>query len=206
MKRIIFLTGVAGALIFAITSVIGGLQIEGYNPISQYISESYATGIPNSVYLQYAFMASGILLTLFGLLAPAAFPKSKGIKTGFIIFGIFYGLGTVLTGFFPCDLGCPSEGANLTISQFIHNIAGFFTYVVVPFCLIGLGIAFRKFAETKALARFSLLSGVVSLAFVIFLFSNPKGQFIGVFQRIVEVSILSWIIYCCFFTIGTSNK
>ena len=197
-KNLTFLFGLCGVLLFAITSLVGGLQVQGYDPISQYISESYATGMPNYKYLGYAFMTSGTLLFLFGLLAPSAFKKSRGIKLGFAFLAIFYGLGTLATGFFPCDPGCPSDSANLSLSQFIHNTAGFLTYSVVPFCLIGLGISFERNRPTKNLKKVSIICGIISLVFVALLFGNPSGPFIGLFQRIVETSILFWILFVSF--------
>jgi len=198
MRKIVFLCGVVGALLFVIASIMGGLQIQGYSFISQYISESYATGIPNSDYLRYMFIASGFLLFLFGLFAHSTLPKSKGIKIVFILFGVSYGLGTVLTGYFPCDLGCRPDPINPSLSQFIHNTAGFLTYSTVPFFLIGLGISFKKLQATRRLGGVSLVCGILALVFVAFLFGNPTGPYIGLFQRIIEASILSWIIYCSF--------
>lgn len=202
IKYLIFFCGLIGAFLFAITSIIGGLQFDGYSVISQYISESYATGIPNSEYLQHAFVASGILLAVFGFLAPSTFPKSKGITIGFILFGIFYGLGTVTTGYFPCDYGCPAD-SDVSLSQFIHNTAGFLVYSLVPFCLIGLGASFKKFPKTRTLSKLSFICGILSLIFVVLLFGSPKGPLIGLFQRIIEASVLIWTIYCSFYIVRT---
>ena len=204
MKYLSFLCGFIGAFLFVAASIIGGLQIDGYNVISQYISESYANGIPNTIYLRYMFIASGSLLFLFGLMAPSAFPKSKGLKLGFVLFGVFYGLGTVATGYFPCDYGCPAD-SEVSLAQFIHNTTGFLVYLLVPFCLIGIGASFRKFPKTGKLSKLSYICGVLSLVFVVFLFGNLKGQFIGLFQRIIEGSILIWTIYCSFYIVRTAK-
>ena len=139
MKTVTFLAGTTGALLFILASILGGLQIDGYSVISQFISESYASGIPNTDYLRNMYMASGLLLALFGFMTPFVLPKGKQLKIGFFLFAIFYGLGTITTGFFPCDFGCPSDGDDITISQIIHNAAGFLVYAVVPFCLLGIG-------------------------------------------------------------------
>jgi hypothetical protein len=205
-KQLIFWSGLIGVFLFASASIMGGQQIEGYSPISQYISESYATGVPNSNYLRYMYMASGVLLSLFALTAPSRMPKSGMVKTGFVLFAIFYGMGTIVTGFFPCDLGCPSEVNDLSISQFIHNTVGFLTYAFVPICLIGLGISFRRFSSTKSLGGFSLLCGMIALVFVILLFGNPTGPLIGIIQRVIEISILAWVIYCSFFIVRNSKE
>lgn len=204
-KYLTFFCGLIGALLFVAASIIGGLQIDGYSFISQYISESYATGIPNTQYLRYMYVASGIFLILFGLTAPFVFPKSKGIKIGFILFAIFYGLGTVTTGYFPCDYGCPGD-SEITASQFIHNTAGFLVYSIIPFCLIGLGISFRRFEQTKVLSKLSFVCGILAVLFVLLLFSSPKGPLIGLFQRIIEASVLLWTIYIGFYSLRASKE
>ncbi len=196
MRFILFLLGFLGALLFIGASIWGGLQIEGYDPISQFISESYAAGIPNAGSLQKVFMISGLLLASFGFLAPMGFPNSLKLKVYFVLFALFYGVGTVVTAYFPCDLGCVLDPENPSISQLIHNTMGLLTYVVVPFCLLGIGVELRKKGDTSKLPVVSLICGSVALAFVVFLFGNPEGPFIGLFQRIVEGSILSWTLFC----------
>ena len=206
MKRqLVFWSGILGALLFAFASIWGGLQIDGYSFVSQYISESYATGVPDSKYLQKLFVASGVLLAIFGVSASFIFKESKAIKLSFFIFSIFYGLGTVSTGFFPCDFGCPADG-DVSLSQFIHNTSGFLVYAIVPFCLIGIGLASKRQAELSKLSKVSLICGVIALVFVVLLFGDPKGAFIGFFQRIIEGSILFWAMFTSFYILRTKNQ
>ena len=195
MKTITFLFGVLGALLFISASILGGLQIEGYSFISQYISESYASGIPNTDYLRYMYMASGLLLATFGFMAPYELPKAKNLKALFFLFAIFYGLGTISTGFFPCDFGCPSDPENSSISQIIHNASGFLVYAVVPFCLMAIGLFSKKWNDNTKYSKVSLICGATACGFVVFLFGDANGPFIGLFQRLIEVSILFWVIY-----------
>ena len=198
MKTLIIGAGILGASLFVIASILGGAQIEGYSVIHQYISESYAIGLPNTEYLRYLFIASGILLALFGFMTPSAMPKSKGIKIGFYLFAIFYGLGTVTTGFFPCDIGCNPDPEKTSLSQFIHNTAGFLVYLVVPFCLMGIGFSVKKMVDTTNFSKVSIICGILAFGFVVLLFGNPTGPFIGLFQRIIESSILFWVLYTAF--------
>ncbi len=196
MRFMLFLLGFLGAFLFLTTSIWGGLQIDGYDPISQFISESYATGIPNATNLQKVFMVSGVLLASFGFLAPIGFPGRIITKVCFVLFALFYGVGTIVTGYFPCDLGCVLDPINPSISQLAHNTMGFLTYAVVPFCLLGIGFESKKRGDTSKLPLVSLICGSVALAFVVFLFGNPEGPFIGLFQRIIEGSILGWTFFC----------
>lgn len=195
MKTLIFGAGILGTLLFVVASILGGAQIEGYSLVSQYISESYATGLPNTEYLRYMYIASGILLALFGFMAPSEMPKSKGIKIGFFLFAIFYGFGTVTTGLFPCDIGCNPDPDKASLSQFFHNTAGFLVYAIVPFCLMGIGLSTKRITDATDISKISIICGVLAFAFVVLLFGNPTGPFIGLFQRIIEGSILFWVIY-----------
>ncbi len=195
MRILIFGAGILGALLFIVASILGGAQIEGYSLISQFISESYATGLPNTDYLRYMYIASGVLLALFGFTVSSAMPKSTGIKIGFFLFAIFYGFGTVVTGFFPCDIGCNPDPEVASLSQFIHNTVGFLTYTIVPFCLLGIGFLAKGLGSMVKFGKISILCGVLSFGFVVLLFGNPTGSFIGLFQRIIEGSILFWVIF-----------
>jgi hypothetical protein len=202
MKRnIIFISGVLGVLQFIVASILGGTQIEGYSFISQYISESYATGIPNSNYLRYMYVACGVLLALFGFMVSNELPKSKGIKIGFILFAIFYGIGTISTGFFPCDLGCNPDPEMASLSQFVHNTSGFLVYAIVPFCLIGIGLASKKMMGASRFPIISIVCGILAFVFVLFLFSDPTGPFRGLIQRVIEGSILFWVLYTSFYVL-----
>lgn len=200
MKRtIVFSCGILGAILFITASILGGLQIEGYSFISQYISESYAAGLPNTSYLRYMYVVSGLLLGLFAFIGSSVLPASKAAKTGFVLFGIFYGLGTLTTGFFPCDIGCNPDAEDATLSQFIHNTVGFLVYSIVPLSLIGIGMAARKWKGTLNISSYSLVCGLVSLVAVVVLFGDPTGPLIGLYQRIIEGSILVWVLRTAFF-------
>ncbi|NHF58454.1 DUF998 domain-containing protein [Flavobacteriaceae bacterium TP-CH-4] len=199
IKKVTFVFGLSGAFIFAVASVFGGLQIEGYSQLEQYISESYATGMPNAAYLQYAFIISGMLLAFFGFLSARVYVKSKSVKIAFVLFAIFYGLGTIITGIFPCDIGCVPNGESPSLSQFVHNLSGTLTYSTVPFCMLAVGFGLRKEVSYRYMSRFSLGAGVVALTFVVFLFGDANGPFKGIYQRIIEASVLSWVCVVSFF-------
>ncbi|MEX0291510.1 MAG: DUF998 domain-containing protein [Flavobacteriaceae bacterium] len=199
MRNTVFWTGLAGSIIFIAISVWGGLRLEGYNFIRQYISESYATGIQGSELLRYGFMISGLLLASFCFLAPIVLPKSKLIKTGFWGIGLFYGLGTLITGIFPCDLGGNPNIEVASLSQIIHNFSASLTYMIVPFCMILIGIKASHWTKGKNTALITLVCGLIAAVFVLILFSDPFSNLKGLYQRIIEGSILFWILYMAFY-------
>jgi len=198
-RKLVFVFGVLGATLFIVPSILGGLWIEDYSFISQYISESFATGVPNAQYLHYMYITSGLLLFVFSLMAPSFLSKSKGIRIGFVLFGLLYGLGNVTVALFPCDAGCPTDIETSSIAQLIHNVSAFFTYAIVPFCLIGIGLSLKKKLVDKNLQKITIICGILALTFVVILFGDPKGPYIGLFQRIIEASILFWVVYMAFF-------
>lgn len=177
------------------TTIVGGILFESYSHISQFISESYATGTPYGEKLRYfGFLPSGICFFLFGMLAPKHLPKSSNIKILFLVFAIFYGLGTIAVSIFPCDEGCNPELIDPSISQLIHNVVGGITYLMVPMSILLIGLKAKSWLKAKSYANTTLILGAIALLFTVVLFLNPKSAFIGLFQRIIETAILSWIL------------
>ena len=195
MRKTIFWTGISGVLIFIGISIWGGLRLEGYNAIQQYISESYATGIQGAETIRFGFILSGLLLALYCFMVPMVLPKSKLVRSAFWGIGVFYGLGTLITGIFPCDLGCNPEFGRASIAQLIHNFSASLTYMVVPLCMILIGIKASQWTDGKNTALITLAFGLIAAIFVLILFADPLSNLKGLYQRIIEGSILFWILF-----------
>jgi hypothetical protein len=201
-----FLFGLLGVLFFISATMLGGLQFPAYSHISQLISESYAIGTPYGIPLRYlGFLPSGIFMAAFAFYAARALPKSLAATFGFIGLGIFYGMATVIVSFFPCDEGCGKELVDPSLSQFIHNLTGLFTYLIVPVSLLILGVAARKWSNGKYVSYAGLACGLTAMLFVGILSSDLHGYFAGLYQRIIEGSILAWIVVCSVY-LGTLHK
>lgn len=196
----IFWFGILGVLFFVIATIIGAFTIEDYDSISQLISETYANGTPYGNQLRYlGFIPSGIFIALFSFLALKILPPAKLTSFALINLGIFYGLGTIVSSLFPCDIGCHSDFADISISQVIHNIMGTLTYLIVPICIIFIAVSARKWSKSNKLSNILLLLGFISLSFVGMLMVNLHGNLIGLYQRIVEFSILLAILVIAFY-------
>jgi Protein of unknown function (DUF998) len=192
--------GLLGVLFFISAVILGGLQFSNYRHISQLISESYAIGTPYGVQLRYAgFLPSGIFITAFAFYAVRALPTSALTKSGFAALGVFYGMATVIVSLFPCDVGCNKELVDPSLSQLIHNLTGLLTYLIVPVCLLTLGIAARKWANGKYVSYSGIACGLTAILFVGMLSSNLHSKLVGLYQRIIEGSVLAWIVVCCFY-------
>jgi len=190
-----FLASVSGVLLFLAATILGGLQMENYSHLSQFISESYAIETPYGPALRFlGFLPSGLLLALFAFSLKKLLGGTSTVNLGLTGVGVFYGLATVVTSIFPCDAGCNPEMINPSASQLIHNLTGMLTYLVTPvsLALIGLGLWHRK--EHRPLAMAGIVSGGVSFFFVLVLFSNLASEFTGLVQRLIEGSILVWFL------------
>ena len=187
--------GFIGVSLLIFTLIFGGLLIENYDITNQFISESYAIDTKHGVSLRLlGYIPSGIIIALFCFLGEKFLDPKLVVKIGFYGIGIFFGLGTTVTGIFPCDSGCNKELLNLSSSQIIHNIAALLMYLFVPFLIILIGLAIRKTRH-----RFSIQStmlGLFSLIFVYLFGSELLGEYVGIYQRIIEIIFALWIILC----------
>lgn len=197
--KTIFVTGILGVTLFFIASILGGFQFDNYNPLSQYISETYAIDTPYGKVLRYfGYIPSGILFTIFAFFGLKKFPKSNLIKLGFSGIGVFYGIATVIVGIFPCDKGCNKELINPSISQLIHNLGGLLTYIFVPLSILAIGIGLRQLKTHFGFSIISMICGLNCLVFIGILLPDPLTQYAGLYQRIIEGTFIIWIISCSF--------
>jgi len=196
MKKSAFNFGLLGVILFIITTIIAGIVYPNYNHVSQFISESYAADAQYANVLRfYGFIPSGICIILFSIFSHQSFPKSDLKTISLLGIGLGYGLGTIICGLFNCDAGCNPEFINPSVSQIIHNLSGMLTYFIVPISILCFGIASRKWHNSALLSNISILIAIFSFSFVILLNQNLDSNYKGLIQRIIEGSILLWIVY-----------
>ncbi len=199
-KFFAFWCGLLGVSLFVTTTLLGGFLHPEYSHASQFISELYAKEAPHADLLRYfGYIPSGILLALFSIFAVRSLPKSKQTSFGLIAIGLFYGVGTVICSLFTCDEGCNRELINPSSSQLIHNFTGLLTYVFVPIGLITVGISARSWDAGSFIASAGIACGIVCMLFFGLLMVSPTSLYIGLFQRMIEGSILLWIVLCSYF-------
>ena len=196
-NKITFFIGILGVSLFVVSSILGGLLIENYDIVSHYISETYAIDTEYGIILRiFGYIPSGILIALFCFLGARYFQPSKLIKIGFYGIGIFYGLGTVIVGLFPCDSGCNKELIDPSFSQLIHNFVGLLTYLFVPVFMILIGLGLKRSPNNNPFSLQSIVFGAVSIFLVSILVTNSASEYIGLYQRMVESVFAIWIIFC----------
>ena len=187
--------GFIGVSLLIFTLIFGGLLIENYDITNQFISESYAIDTKHGFFLRLlGYIPSGIIIALFCFLGEKYLDPKLVVKIGFYGIGIFYGLGTTVTGIFPCDSGCNKELLNLSSSQIIHNIAALLMYLFVPFFIILIGLAIRKTKIWFSIK--SILLGLISSILVYLFGLNLLVEYAGLYQRAIEIIFALWTILC----------
>lgn len=200
------LLGLLGVIFFISSVILGGILLPGYSHISQLISESYAIGTPYGLQLRYlGYLPAGLFMAAFAFYANKAVPKSTMAGTGFAGLGLFYGIATIIVSIFPCDEGCGQEMVAPSFAQLIHNLSGLLTYMIVPICLLILGMASRKWPNARYVSISGIACGITAILFVGIFSSNLHSNSIGVYQRIIEGSVLLWIVLCSFY-LGNMHK
>lgn len=195
-----FWTGISGTFLFILTTVVGGFLYPEYSHLSQFISELYAVDAPHDDFLRFfGYIPSGILLLLFSIFAIMETSKSIVKNIGFLGMGIGYGFGTIICGFFNCDADCNPHFINPSLSQIIHNFMGFVTYCVTPVSLFLIAIAARKWKNGIWFSNSTFVLSFISFCFVGLLNANFHSPYKGLIQRVIEGSILLWVLLCVYY-------
>jgi len=195
MHRLAFPVAAVGALFVLLLCLLGALGYPGYSHVAQFMSELGARGAPNEMWVRFlGFLPAGLLLCFFAWLARGALPGSGLATLGFIGIGTF-AAGYVVAAFFPCDPGCRPTIASF--SQIIHTAAGLAGYLMAPIGMLALAIAARRWPDASRLSAAGFLSAAVSAIGLATL--SPESPYVGLSQRLIEASVLSWVLLCAFY-------
>lgn len=193
--RLAFTTGLLGPLVILLLVVLGGATFPNYSHLSQFISELGAREAPHQKLISYGgFLPAGILLCVFAISASQVLPRSGMTLLGLVGLA-YYALGYVASAFFPCDPGCrPVEPS---FSQWVHNLVGGTGYVAGGAALVVLGLRARSWPDPRHLSALGVICGGISLG--AFLLMAPSFRYVGLVQRVLETSMLLWVVACAFY-------
>lgn len=200
-KRLAVFTGILGPLTVVLLTVLGGANFPNYSHASQFISELGSMDAPNGQLISWAgFLPAGVFTTAFAFLAWRALPRSVAATLG--MFGlILFALGYLVAAFFPCEGDCRS--AHPGVSQAIHNLFGLAGYLTAPLSLWALGWAARGWPRAGHLSALGFVGGTTALLGLMFL--SPEFPYVGLAQRVLESSVLTWMVACAFYLRRTSS-
>jgi len=194
-NRIALITGMLGPLTVVLLTVVGGANFPNYSHASQFISELGADGAPNARFISLGgFLPAGILIIAFAFFARRSLPRSGATTFGMVGLALF-ALGYLVAAFFPCEGDC--RPAEPTLSQAIHNLFGLAGYLIAPASLFALGWQARRWPRATHLAVLGFIGSGFALLGLLFL--SPDFKYVGVAQRILEGSVLMWIMACALY-------
>ena len=201
-NELINYTGILGAVLFIITTIIGGYLFDDYSHFSQYISESYASGTEYGHLLRwYGYIPSGLLMGGFCFVVAIQLERNKYVFYGLIGFGILYGIFTSLVSVFPCDFSCNRDYSNSSISQILHSVLSVFTYTLTPVSLFFFSIGSKKIGGFQLFAKISLFLCIFGFIFGMLFLVNANSPISGLLQRNTEAIYLIWLILLSIFVI-----
>ena len=184
-----------GALVVILLTVVGGANFPNYSHTSQFISELGADGAPHARLINLAgFLPAGVLIIAFAFFAWRSLPRSGATAFGMIGLA-FFALGYLVAVIFPCEGDCrPTEP---TLSQAIHNLFGLAGYLVAPPSLFFLGWQAQRWPKARHLSVLGFIGAGLALLGLLFL--SPHFKYVGIAQRILEGSVLLWIMACALY-------
>ncbi len=194
-NKLAFITGILGTLAVVLLTVIGGANFPNYSHASQFISELGANGAPNGRVVSLAgFLPAGILVSAFAIFAWRSLPRSGATTFGMIGL-VLFALGYLVAAFFPCEGDCRSTEP--TFSQAIHNLFGLAGYLAAPISLLLLGWQARRWNKGMHLSILGFICSALALLGLLFL--SPEFRYVGIAQRVLEGSVLVWVMSCALY-------
>jgi len=182
--------GVTAPLVMLVLWIIASLLRPGYNQVTQYGSE-LGTG-PNGIIMNTNFFITGWLVIAFAAGLLRGVHGGRWLQLGAVLVGTF-GVGEVLTGFLPCDTGCPIVAQSL--SQLAHNVDAAIAFMALALAPILVSIGLRYYDYWKPYRAYSLITGFVAIGLLSIFSASALGHpgFVGLLQRLFLAGPFLWI-------------
>jgi hypothetical membrane protein len=195
MKKTFMLCGIAAAVLYVGTVILGGLLQPGYSHITMAISELVADGAPHRSLLSSLFLLYNILLSVFGI---GLFLRANSQPRGRIN-GVIGSLALVLVGVAGVlmELAFPQEpgGTATTFAGTMHIVMAGVASLGTMVAILMLAFWFRKIPALKGQVAYSITS--VAIIFVsggltAAAMANHHPLF-GLIERITIFTFTLWV-------------
>lgn len=164
----------------------------GYDHLQQAMSQLGAVGAPTQRWSP--LLNNFPLAVLFTLFAWGLARRWRGSKLALASAALvlLHGLGSLGTGFFPCDQGCAP--AQPSLSQQLHNVSGLLTFLSLTLASALWVWAGKGVAGSRALGAFSLVCVVAAIASATLMAQAAQnGQLFGLYQRLNYAVSVVWV-------------
>ncbi len=164
----------------------------GYDHLQQAMSQLGAVGAPTQHWSP--LLNNFPLAVLFALFAWGLARRWQGSKLSITSAALIllHGVGSLGTGWFPCDQGCTP--AQPSLSQQLHNLSGllmFLSLTLASALWVWLG---RRLAGSPGLGWFSLVCLVAAVVTVVLMAQAAQnGQLFGLYQRLNYGVSVVWV-------------
>jgi len=183
------LCGVLSPLFLLIATVAGGALREGYDPISQSISELYEAGAPNATWLMALFTAYHALVIPLAIGLHRGLPRRGRAWIGPFLLGLAGLLGIPLGAYARCDPGC--FGATTFRGQ-LHGILVLVTVPLIFTAMFFIWFRVRRIPRWRSYARYTLATAVIGVVFGSAMTPFIQGEYSGLLERISVAILLQW--------------
>lgn len=185
--------GLLSSLFYLFMNVIVAMRYEGYDPVTQTVSELSAIGAPTRPLWVGLGIVYGLLTIMFGV---GVFKLGKANKSLRIIGGLLVIMAVI--GFFwpPMHQRTDLAAGGGTLSDTLHIV---FTAVTVPLMILiiiygsgifGKGFRWYSFLTLAVLLFFGVLTGIESPGIQ----TNSPTPMIGVWERLNIGAYMLWIL------------
>lgn len=190
--------GAVGVAIYVGSWALAGTLIDGFDPLRQAISETFAVGVPTFArrLVTGALLLTGILLIADGPALHHALPGES--RTGPVLV-VIAGIGTVAVALAPCSaVGCP--GAATSTTDAVHTVAAAVGYMGLTTAPLAFAVRLRHDRPTFATVS-AALGAIAVLGFSL----RYLGQGLalpGLQQRIFNTVADLWYVAAALEVVG----
>jgi hypothetical protein len=191
-RRILFICGMVAPWWFVFLTLLGGAIRPGYSHISDTISELFAPGSPNKLFLDVLHAIFAVLLILFGIGLLQFFQGAKRLKrSGLVGASLFILMGCVSVAtatIFPQD----PWGITVTFAGEMHMLLSGVVGLLSIFSMLLIGIWFHQTKTSPRLGIYSFVTiGLVVISTGLYAVS-VGGPIMGLTERIAALVGFQW--------------
>lgn len=193
MQRFLLRCGVAAAIIYLVTLLIGGLITPGYSHLSQTAGELVAPGARHAALLSVGFLLYSVSVGLFalGLLWRLWEYRQRNLMVGAFLL-LLLGASGVAMYFLPLD----PAGGPVTLTSQLHLVLAAACSLLALLAPMFTGLGFGGVPGLKVLWLYSIVSSIIiGLTWVMATAGATTGSpYLGAYERISTGTFLLWMV------------